>query len=131
MATRGGGTSRLVPTLQVIGRSVFGRTVTHGTPSQLVSSWRPPESVITSPASATSPNISRYGSGSGGRTPSPPPPPPPRLRRAAPLRRVPAKRPRPPLAPPAGGDRAGPARPPRGRRGCRASPPRGRPPRWS
>ena len=59
--------------VQVIGRSVFGRTVTQGTPNQVVSSWRPPESVITSPASLINPSISRYGSGSSRRTPSPAP----------------------------------------------------------
>ena len=30
----------------VTGRSVLGRSVRHGTPSNVVSSWMPPESVI-------------------------------------------------------------------------------------
>ena len=45
------------PRLTVIGRSVFSRSVRHGTPSTVVSSWMPPESVSTSrrrPAAAGS-----------------------------------------------------------------------------
>ena len=37
-----------MPWVIVIGRSVLGRTVRHGTPSTVVSSWIPPESVTTS-----------------------------------------------------------------------------------
>ena len=37
-----GSTRRLVPWLIVIGRSVFGRSVRHGTSSTVVSSWMPP-----------------------------------------------------------------------------------------
>src|SRR5262249_2063370 len=39
-------TSWLVPTSTVTGRSVFSRSVRQGTPSAVVSSWMPPESVI-------------------------------------------------------------------------------------
>ena len=39
--------SRFEPSLIVIGRSVFGRSVRHGTPSTVVSSCIPPESVST------------------------------------------------------------------------------------
>ena len=48
-----------VPTVTVIGRSVFLRNVTHGTFRIVVSSWTPPESVRTSAASATSDMNSR------------------------------------------------------------------------
>src|SRR5207302_10313624 len=41
----------LVPSSTVIGRSVFSRTVMHGTPSAVVSSCRPPLSVSTNFAS--------------------------------------------------------------------------------
>ncbi len=41
------GTSVLVPCSTVIGRSVFSRIVRHGTPSAVVSSCTPPESVST------------------------------------------------------------------------------------
>src|SRR5436853_386881 len=58
-ASRRGATRRLVPCVQVTGRSVLGRTVTHGTPRNVVSSCSPPESVMTSCEAATSPSISR------------------------------------------------------------------------
>src|SRR4029077_12438545 len=58
-ASRRGSTSRLVPCVHVIGRSVLGRTVTHGTPRNVVSSWSPPESVTTSAEPATRLSISR------------------------------------------------------------------------
>src|ERR1043166_4444083 len=45
-------TSRFVPKVTVIGRSVPGRTVKQGTPKNVVSSCTPPESVITSPAAS-------------------------------------------------------------------------------
>src|SRR2546421_305257 len=57
-------TSRFVPWVHVIGRSVLGRTVMHGTPRKVVSSCNPPESVTTSAARATRLSISRYGIGS-------------------------------------------------------------------
>lgn len=41
-------TSRLVPIVIVMGRSVFSRSVKHGIPRTVVSSWTPPESVRTS-----------------------------------------------------------------------------------
>ena len=40
--------SKFVPSSHVIGRSVLSRSVRHGTPSAVVSSCRPPESVSTS-----------------------------------------------------------------------------------
>ena len=40
-------TRTFVPRVTVIGRSVFSRTVRHGTPRKVVSSWMPPESVMT------------------------------------------------------------------------------------
>ena len=43
------------PGSTVTGRSVFSRSVRHGTPSTVVSSWMPPESVSTSRASAIRP----------------------------------------------------------------------------
>src|SRR6266568_1727531 len=43
-------TRRLLPSVTVTGRSVFSRSVMHGTPSTVVSSWTPPESVSTSRA---------------------------------------------------------------------------------
>ena len=43
-------TRTFVPISIVIGRSVFSRTVRHGMPSTVVSSWMPPESVMTSRA---------------------------------------------------------------------------------
>ena len=42
--------SRFVPCVMVIGRSVLSRKVRQGTPSTVVSSWTPPESVSTSRA---------------------------------------------------------------------------------
>ena len=48
----------------MIGRSVRARSVTHGTPSTVVSSWRPPESVSTTAAPSDSDSISMYPSGS-------------------------------------------------------------------
>ena len=41
-------TTVFVPSVTVIGRSVLSRSVRHGTPSTVVSSWTPPESVSTS-----------------------------------------------------------------------------------
>jgi hypothetical protein len=49
----------LVPCSTVIGRSVFSRSVRQGTPSAVVSSCRPPESVSTSVADFIRPTISR------------------------------------------------------------------------
>jgi len=46
-------TSRLLPLVMVMGRSVFGRMVRHGTRSKVVSSCTPPESVITAAAPLT------------------------------------------------------------------------------
>jgi hypothetical protein len=43
-----------VPSVIVTGRSVFARSVKHGTPSAVVSSWTPPESVMTANALACS-----------------------------------------------------------------------------
>ena len=43
-------TSWLVPSVMVMGRSVLSRSVRQGTPSTVVSSWMPPESVSTSRA---------------------------------------------------------------------------------
>src|SRR6185437_6265777 len=54
----GSGTSRLVPSVIVMGRSVFSRTVRQGTPRAVVSSWRPPESVTTTWAPCTRSGIS-------------------------------------------------------------------------
>src|SRR5438067_2536441 len=45
---------RFVPSVMVTGRSVFSRSVTHGTPSTVVSSCTPPESVSTMRACAVS-----------------------------------------------------------------------------
>ncbi len=59
-----GVTRRLVPWVIVMGRSVFGRTVRQGTPSIVVSSCTPPESVTTSAAPRTSERNSTYPSGS-------------------------------------------------------------------
>ena len=50
--------ARWCPRAMVTGRSVFSRRVTHGTPSAVVSSWMPPESVSTKRAAA-SPAASR------------------------------------------------------------------------
>ena len=58
-----------VPWVSVIGRSVFGRTVRHGTPKNVVSSCTPPESVMTSPAESMRLSIAKYGIGSIKRTP--------------------------------------------------------------
>ena len=49
----------LVPWSTVIGRSVFSRMVMQGTPSAVVSSWMPPESVSTMRAPDMRPSISR------------------------------------------------------------------------
>ena len=46
-AARSTPTRRLVPSSTVTARSVFRRSVRHGTPSTVVSSWTPPESVST------------------------------------------------------------------------------------
>ena len=62
-------TTRLVPWLTVTGRSVFWRSVRHGTPSIVVSSWMPPESVSTRRARLIRATKSRYPS--GGRQTSP------------------------------------------------------------
>ncbi len=43
----------------VMGRSVFGRSVRHGTRRKVVSSWSPPESVSTHEAASASPMLSR------------------------------------------------------------------------
>ena len=56
-------TNRLVPRRTVIGRSVFSRSVKHGTPSTDVSSCNPPESVSTTAAPLTREIVSRYGCG--------------------------------------------------------------------
>ena len=48
-----------VPSVIVIGRSVLSRTVKHGTPSAVVSSWMPPESVTTACAPASRSSMSR------------------------------------------------------------------------
>ena len=40
-------TTTFVPMCTVMGRSVFSRSVRHGIPRTVVSSWMPPESVIT------------------------------------------------------------------------------------
>ena len=92
----------------VTGRSVFGRSVRHGMPSTVVSSWMPPQSVTTSAAPRTSDRNSRYRAaprpGVGRRPRSPPPPAWPAARmqrqddreRAASRRSAPrARRPRP------------------------------------
>ena len=47
MAWRLLATSRLVPWVMVMGRSVVERTVRQGTPRKVVSSWMPPELVST------------------------------------------------------------------------------------
>ena len=52
-------TSWFVPSVTVIGRSVLSRRVRHGTPSTVVSSCTPPESVSTSRADACSATKSR------------------------------------------------------------------------
>ncbi len=52
-------TTLLVPSVTVIGRSVFSRRVMQGTPSAVASSWMPPESVSTRRASPMSSSISR------------------------------------------------------------------------
>src|SRR5215211_6004411 len=52
-------TRAFVPCVMVTGRSVFSRTVRHGTPSTEVSSWTPPESVRTMAADASRPRNSR------------------------------------------------------------------------
>ena len=52
-ASSGGVTRRLLPLVTVMGRSVFGRRVRHGTRSRVVSSCTPPESVITARAPRT------------------------------------------------------------------------------
>src|SRR5581483_3202333 len=57
--TSDGGTSWLLPLVIVTGRSVFGRSVRHGTRSSVVSSCTPPESVITAAAPRTSAMNSR------------------------------------------------------------------------
>src|SRR6185503_6221283 len=54
------GTNRLVPQRIVIGRSVVERTVKNGTPSTVVSSCTPPESVTTACAPSTRPIMSMY-----------------------------------------------------------------------
>ena len=51
--TSAGCTRRFVPWVIVTGRSVLGRTVRQGTPKMVVSSWTPPESVMTTVLSAT------------------------------------------------------------------------------
>lgn len=48
-------TIRLVPWVTVIGRSVFSRSVRQGTPSAVLSSWAPPESVSTAALSSIKP----------------------------------------------------------------------------
>jgi ribose transport system substrate-binding protein len=52
-------TRRLLPLVTVMGRSVFGRRVRHGTRSRVVSSCTPPESVITARAPPTRATNSR------------------------------------------------------------------------
>ena len=47
------------PGARVTGRSVLSRSVKHGTPRNVVSSWMPPESVSTAAASASSERNSR------------------------------------------------------------------------
>ena len=58
-ASCSGSTSRFPPAATVSTHSVFGRSVTHGTPSQYASFCRPPESVTTRVAPATRASISR------------------------------------------------------------------------
>lgn len=70
MPSRDTPASTLVPSLMVTGRSVFSRSVTHGTPSAVVLSCTPPESVRTNAASFVVFSISTYDSGSSTRMPS-------------------------------------------------------------
>src|SRR5688572_22055600 len=60
----GHGTRVFVLSVTVTGRSVVSRTVRHGTPSTVVSSCTPPESVITAAAQSSSASISTYPTGS-------------------------------------------------------------------
>src|ERR1700687_615796 len=57
-------TITLVPIVTVIGRSVFSRSVMQGMPRYVVSSWIPPESVMTAEARCCNARNSRYGRGS-------------------------------------------------------------------
>jgi hypothetical protein len=57
-------TRTFVPAEIVTGRSVFSRTVRHGTPRNVVYSWMPPESVMTTLARIWSARKSKYGKGS-------------------------------------------------------------------
>src|SRR6185503_2443864 len=63
--------SALVPSSTVSGRSVFSRQVTHGTPSAVVSSCSPPESVRVKVASFQRLRNSMYESGGVRQTPGP------------------------------------------------------------
>ena len=58
-ASASSGSNVFVPTSTVLGRSVLGRSVRHGTPSAVVSSWIPPESVTTTAARSMSARKSR------------------------------------------------------------------------
>ena len=61
-----------VPCVSVTGRSVLSRSVKHGTPSAVVSSWTPPESVTTAAAPACRDRNGVYGQRvRSSRTPGP------------------------------------------------------------
>ena len=57
-------TNTLVPEVTVTGRAVLARIVRQGTPKYVVSSWIPPESVITTAARCCRARNSMYGNGS-------------------------------------------------------------------